>query len=103
VVITLLVGERVEIVSPDTFNSGGVVVVIADEAVSDGVVVFAATQEALAVCVSKDIFILEDAPGATIDRLGSIGAPSITFSVAGMTYTESDSINKYIAETCEIL
>jgi hypothetical protein len=70
--------------------------VIADEAVSDGVVVFAATHEALTVCVNKDVFISEDAPGATIDRLGSSAAPSITFSMADMAYTESDSINKRI-------
>lgn len=55
VVTTLLVGESVEIVNPeDTPNADDV----ADDALSAGVVVVATTQEILAVCVGKGVFIL---------------------------------------------
>jgi hypothetical protein len=84
VVTTLLVRESVEVVNTEDTLSAGVVVV-------------ATTQEILAVCVGRDIFNLEEAPGAAVDWLGSgVIVPSITFSVADMTYGEMDHISKNI-------
>ena len=89
--------------SDDTLSAGGVVIIITDDAISAGVVVVATTKETLAVCAGKEVFIPEEAPGAVVDRLGS-GAvvPSITFSVADITYDEMDHISKvYPAGTGE--